>query len=148
MALGRRPTFYCICVVQPHLYTCTTVKPHPLTYFIIYTLHLVPSRVFIKLYVSSTPDDLDSVMALETAFASSFNGGNAYVDTFLNQLAINVASTNPGVGPNLNNRTVNDSVHPGCNPQSCPEGDPTLLAIVIGTYYGMCSLSIYIYIYI
>ena len=75
-------------------------------------------------------------MAFRNSLTESVNT-NPYTVSFQGRTAINVNATNPSVGPSLANRTVNDSVHPGCDRENCPEGDPTLLAVVIGTYVGM-----------
>ena len=93
--------------------------------------------VFVKLYVNNS-DDRATLERIDEAFQAAYTIGNPYVVSFLGRLAINVTATSPSMGRTLADRTVNDSVHPGCDSESCPEGDPTLLAVVIGTYVGTC----------
>ena len=90
-----------------------------------------------KLYLRDSTSR-DTLQDLDDAFRSVYTPSNAYTVTFLDRTAININATNPSMGQTLADRTVNDSVHPGCNDDNCPEGDPTLLAIVIGTYVGTC----------
>lgn len=93
--------------------------------------------VFVKLYINDT-SGMTTVQNLDNAFRAAYTTGNPYVVSFLGRRAINVVATEPSMGRTLSESTVNDSVHPGCDSESCPEGDPTLLAVVIGTYVGMC----------
>ena len=91
-----------------------------------------------KLYLRGTPDEAryDSI---DRAFRSQYIASNAYTAMFRGQVALNVSTVTPsGDGPVLNNRTVFDSVLAGCDEDACPDGDPTLLAVVLGTYVGMC----------
>ena len=90
-----------------------------------------------KLYISGSTDNEATIRALDTAFRNAYTPANDYTVQFLGRTAINVNATRPINGPTLLDKSVNDSVHPGCDSESCPEGDPTLLAIVLGTYVGM-----------
>ena len=94
--------------------------------------------MFVKLYVDGSTN-LDTIRDIDSAFRGAYttNAASSYVTSFLGRRAINVNATQPSMGPRLVDKTVNDSVHPGCDSESCPEGDPTLLAVVIGTYVGM-----------
>jgi hypothetical protein len=98
--------------------------------------------VFVKLYINGS-EDLSNLEELNNAFRTSYTSGNSYITRFLGRNAININATSPSMGPRLEERTVNDSVHPGCDSDSCPEGDPTLLAVVIGTYVGTCIQCTY-----
>ena len=96
-----------------------------------------------KLYLRNEPANTAETTynRLNTAFEGAYRTSNPYVQTFLGRRAINVNSTEPSDnGPILSERTVNDSVLAGCDMESCPEGDPTLLAVVLGTYVGMYSI--------
>ena len=90
-----------------------------------------------KLYIRGS-DDVDLLQQYNMNFRNSFlNPTTPYVERFLGRRALNINSREPTDGrPVLSGRTVNDSVHPGCDMDSCPEGDPTLLAVVLGTYWG------------
>lgn len=94
--------------------------------------------VFVKIYLNDS-DSPDTLRDLDTAFRRAYGESN-YVVPFLDRRAINVIARNVSSGRSYAERTVNDSVHPGCDINSCPEGDPTLLAIVLGTYVGMWLL--------
>jgi len=100
-----------------------------------YAVSTYRESVFVKLYLRGM-DDMNALRTLDMQFRSGFNDANSYTFMFRDRLAIDVSSVNPSSGPILSNRTVNDSVHPGCDIDSCPEGDPTLLAVVLGTYVG------------
>ena len=92
--------------------------------------------MFVKLYFD-TSMELSTINDANTAFRTAFDRGT-YTRQFLDRTAIDITATIPSMGRTLDNRTVNDSVHPGCDIVSCPEGDPTLLPIVLGTYVGTC----------
>jgi hypothetical protein len=94
--------------------------------------------VFVKLYVRDSVTE-STLQSLDDAFRAKYTADNRpYILPFLGRNAINITATSPSMGRTLADRTVNDSVHPGCDSESCPEGDPTLLAVVIGTYVGTC----------
>ena len=92
--------------------------------------------MFVKLYIRNSGDELATIRSLDNAFQAAYIPSNMYTEDFLGRVAINVASAAPP-GRSLDDKTVSDSVHPGCDRENCPEGDPTLLAVVIGTYVGM-----------
>ena len=103
--------------------------------------------MFVKLYLSDGgSQDRTSLAALDTAFRAAYVPENPYTSSFQGRTAININATSPDDARLvLANRTVNDSVHPGCDSERCPEGDPTLLAVVIGTYVGKFVLCAYMY---
>ena len=92
--------------------------------------------MFVKLYYGDSTTR-STIETIDDAFRATFNQGT-YTRQFLDRTAIDITATIPSMGRTLNNKTVNDSVHPGCDIVNCPEGDPTLLPIILGTYVGMC----------
>ena len=92
-------------------------------------------RVFVKLYLRNN-NALTRLQSLNTAFRTSYTPSNAYTATYLTQTALNITATEPPGTVVLSNAKVEDNVHPGCDMENCPEGDPTLLAVVVGTYVG------------
>lgn len=114
-------------------------------------VHLIPlpCRVFLKLYIRNE-DNIDRLQLYNMNFRSAYYASpSPYISTFLGRRALNILSREPSDGrPVLSGRTVNDSVHPGCDSVMCPEGDPTVLAIVLGTYYGENYIHcMYMYVY-
>ena len=125
-----------------YIYTNNHIVICAIHYVLVHCNYMINSfafihRVFVKLYIDgSQNDNLVYLRNLDTTFRAEYlRTDSPYITTFLDQPAINVNATGPMVGTNLTSRTVNDSVHPDCT--DCPDGDPTLLAVVVGTYVGM-----------
>ena len=117
---------------------CVCIHIYAIHYVLVHCNNMINSfafihRVFVKLYISGS-DSVGYLQRLDEAFRGVYSSGSSYIAPFLGQSAINVSAVAPN-GTNLLSRTVNDSVHPDCT--DCPDGDPTLLAVVVGTYVGM-----------
>lgn len=91
--------------------------------------------VFVKLYLRNN-NDLSTLQRLNDAFRGNYSRPSTYTVSYLGQTALNIIATEPPGTVVLSNAQVKDNVHPGCDLENCPEGDPTLLAVVVGTYVG------------